>query len=473
MKTITFFSLLLLFISVESPAQQVPNNSFENWTSVSFFEEPAGYQTTNFQAFLTIGTPVVTKTTDACDGNYALKMETMGNGADNIPGGVFLGNPGPDGIQGGIPYTDHPDSLKFCLKYDMMDFDTGVLMIFFKFMGLPIGIATYTFYGSQPVYTTVALEIGWVPEMIPDSAAFIMFCSSPDLFPSPGSVAYLDNLQLTGGVTQLPNSSFENWLNIGSEEPDFWVTSNPFTMTGSGVSAEKSTDHVDGLYSLKLINQISIGEDTMSFATNGNIAGAGPAGGSPVSQNPENFSFHYKYSPAGIDTAFAMGMLWRNDQVNGVTILLDSVLIKLPAQGVWTYVEVPFSYAAFPWADTVTIAFAAGNVVDDYGSPSLGSALWIDQVQLAYGPVGINNTDPATNRVFPNPVSDVLRINQPFQEMVTIEICSMEGKLMYSIRLNQAGQPILKADISDLPAGQYIYRVITTGSVTSGKFIKI
>lgn len=462
--------LAWFFLSLTAFSQQLINHSFESWSTLSFFKEPVGYHTTNFQSFLTTGYPNVMRVTDSYSGTYAAMMQTIDGNGELIPAGIFIGNPGPYWISGGIPYSDIPDTLSFWAKYNIYTDDTAQLMLIFKYNGNPMGFASAKLTGISAAYTNIRVKIDWFrPQLNPDTLCFIVLSSLPDLSPANGSYIIIDKIELLHATQQLPNPDFENWLDLESEEPDGWFTSNLYSMFGSGASASKSTDHIDGLYSVQLTNAIMIGGDTISFITNGMIGDNGPSGGTPISQNPLKMTFYYKYEPVGADTAIAMGILWKFDPGPGVAIILDSVQLKLQAAATWTYHEMIFNYAGFPPADTVTIAFSAGNIGEDGNYVGLGSNLWIDNLILEYGPIGMTEVEKSPARLFPNPVKDQIALGGNEMGPVTIEMYTSEGKLLKTINII----PGSHANVSDLPSGQYLYRIISEMSVVRGKFVKL
>ena len=73
-------------------------------------------------------------------------------------------------------------------------------------------------------------------------------------------------------------------------------------------------------------------------------------------------------------------------------------------------------------------------------------------------------------RIFPNPVIDHIIIDQSNISINKIEIIDMEGKLIKQENYNSSTKFI---DISDLPIGQYIIKIIANESIITEKFIKI
>ncbi|MBD3320920.1 MAG: hypothetical protein GF350_07505 [Chitinivibrionales bacterium] len=79
--------------------QGIPNPGFENWT-VRTYEEPRPYVIFNRLSMPEYGVAVVTKTTDAYEGSYAIKLQTDKLDGDTVTGMVSIGNfgegPGTD-----------------------------------------------------------------------------------------------------------------------------------------------------------------------------------------------------------------------------------------------------------------------------------------------------------------------------------------------------------------------------------------
>ena len=104
---------------------QLSNGGFESWQNAGTGEDPVDWGSRNQQS--QIGYPVlITKTTDAYAGSYALKLVSdsatvpppAGSGTlDTLSGvlwlnGVFSGGP----PTGGIAFTDRPDSIRGFVK---------------------------------------------------------------------------------------------------------------------------------------------------------------------------------------------------------------------------------------------------------------------------------------------------------------------------------------------------------------------
>lgn len=72
--------------------------------------------------------------------------------------------------------------------------------------------------------------------------------------------------------------------------------------------------------------------------------------------------------------------------------------------------------------------------------------------------------------IYPNPAVDQLTIELPNDRQAEVEIYDMVGSMVRSERLTSARNVV---DMSELPAGQYIYRIKTEKNTLNGKVMKI
>ncbi len=159
--------------------QQVPNGSFENWSGDTL--NPDGWFTLNSitQDYPTYGT---TRTTDAFDGTYALKL--VSGKVDATPLGfpsidttavAAIGNLTQQGPQDGISFTDRPEKVSFYYKYSPGTYpvgivDTGQVYVKFTRQGSGVGEGIFQFYGNSVTqYTYAEIPINWWSQDEPDS----------------------------------------------------------------------------------------------------------------------------------------------------------------------------------------------------------------------------------------------------------------------------------------------------------------
>ncbi len=477
MKRLLILLVILAFYSIGLTAQNiiVPNNGFENWTISTAFEEPDSFVTSNLQAYLLNILPNVSKTSDCNSGSYAIRLETVQSDGNIVPGGLFLGIPGEGGIQGGHPYTGIPDSISLWAKYDISAGDTAFIAFLFTSNGFPIALAAHNFIGSDTNYTYHKEPVTWFTWGIPDTVAMIVFSSSPDGSSGTGSYLYLDDVLLLGTNQQIPNNGFEFWTEMISEEPDAWITSNMFTITGGGISASKSPDSFEGAYSLMLETQHTGWGDSLGWVTNGAIGNDGPIGGIPVDNLVEKVSFYYKSSPLGNDSAVVGGWLFYYDSMLDSTMILEEVYITLPPENNWTYYEMYFSYIGPLVPDTLNISFSSSHIDQTGGEISLGSILYVDKVEVNSLISVYEETDIHLAKLFiqPNPARDFVNIwisDSDFQPL-TISLFDIMGNIVYKNTIRSAGNSF-QIDLMNIPSGIYSLRVILSEKMYYGKFVK-
>lgn len=477
-------SLCLLFITtiflfqVNVNSQSISNSGFENWSDILYFENPEQYNSTNVLSYFSNGTANVTKSMDAQSGNYALKVETiLADDGEVIEGGVVIGEIADEYINGGIPFTEKPDSIKGFAKYSIMDNDTAYVAVLFKKFGAPLGICFAQFYGTQDTYVEFSAPVQWLlPIISPDTIAVGILSSTIFSEAIPGSTITVDNISFVGASTPFPNGDFEEWEAFSSEEPDNWSTSNVFSLLLGESTVTKSTDSYEGSFAVSIESKLTMFDDTLGFITNGFMGEDNPIGGMPVDSTPDKLSGYYKYIPVGPDTAIGGVFLYHYNENTGATDLLEETFIKLPPSDEYTYFEINVDYFSLPEPDTVNIAFASSNLTEYQTYIGLGSTLIIDDLNITYKPnlVGIEQQkQEILHQVYPNPTSDKIYIE--FQEIlkndITIIVMNAEGALVYQKKINPLASKQFDISVNGFAPGLYFYSLESRTNNYSGKFI--
>ncbi|GAB4323860.1 MAG: hypothetical protein Kow00127_16540 [Bacteroidales bacterium] len=475
-KIFPVIAILVLFVSRWGFSQSIGNGGFESWTPVTWFSEPAWYNTSNPLVFYSGASPNVTASTDAHSGNFSLKLESVETNDGPYFGAAFIGEFANDTISGGMPYTERPDSVTGWVKYDIMPDDTAFMAVLFKKFGAPLGICTLAFYGSQPQFTYFSAPVTWfVPIISPDSLFAGFVSSSIDYSAVPGSVIWFDDITLTGVNSNIPNSGFEDWDDFGAEEPDEWLTSNVFNVPAGEPGITKSNNAHSGSWSAQLTTTYYLGNDTVTYMTNADYLTeeGNPVGGMALQEFPEKVTGYYKYSPSGSDTAIAGLWLFHNDSVSGSTQTLEETIIPLLAANEWTAFEIPVSYYASPVPDTLAIAFSPSNLTDN-SQGVYGSTLWIDDLEITYQPfiTGIQDVPGTRVSSFPNPAhsSFNIEINRLIDQPVRLILTDINGKVVLE-RIFSSGKPLQQISAESLKPGIYFYKVEWPGRTITGKQI--
>jgi hypothetical protein len=119
--------------------------------------------------------------------------------------------------------------------------------------------------------------------------------------------------------SQIPNSGFESWNNLGSyEDPAGWATMN-YLCAGPFYSTTKSSDHFPssvGSYSIRVENNTSLTQMTGGYGmsiTNAFDYPFKPA--FPVVGHPNSLTGYYKYNSVNNDTMFVKIVLFNNGTI--------------------------------------------------------------------------------------------------------------------------------------------------------------
>jgi hypothetical protein len=242
MKKIFLISLSLLLSFHFSYSQNAtPNPGFEDWTFVDFFGQfyiPNSWDNLD-SATAIIGILTCQQTTDKHSGQFAVKLltqEVIIFGTDTANGIITTGNliviP-PYGIEGGIPYTERPDSIAGWFKYTPAPGDsTQIQFDLFTNAGDTIGTALIQIGQTVTGYTRFSAPVVYQSSGTPELSRWLI-SSSNGYNALPGSVLYVDDISLifTTGVNEIENSSGLG-IHQTIESEVLWL-SNPKHVSGN------------------------------------------------------------------------------------------------------------------------------------------------------------------------------------------------------------------------------------------------
>ena len=275
----------------------------------------------------------------------------------------------------------------------------------------------------------------------------------------------------------VPNGGFNSWTGI---KPNNWVTINDIVFMGNDTSAFKDvTSFVEGTSSLRL-ETVKLSSnpfapygipDTVGLAFTGAINFTGPAliTGFPYSARPAELLFAQKYTPNGMDTAWATVVL---QKWNSTTMMRDTV-----ATGLWWTVNTTtsFSYQSVPlfynplmlnaYPDTAVVLFSSSS----YTAPKVGSKLWVDNA-VFNGWTGVDEASSSEMvNVYPNPANEVVTFSVAAAGAAYVEIYDVAGR-----KLAETAVWNRRAELSarTYPAGAYLYAIVTDKRevISRGKF---
>lgn len=475
MKTTFITALFCSFTLGVAGQNSLPNGNFENWTTTNVESPKYFLQNSNNETFRNDLPPSCVKVTDAFHGSFAVKLTSVTNQNNEIPGYFVNGNPenDPEQWHGGIAYNQQATGLRGYYKSNVALGDTALVLVAFSKAGVNLGTYAYKIAGTQSTYTLFNFTFDPPLLVAPDSVIF--GATSSNVFAETimnGSMLQLDSISFTGVISQPTNlnGDFENWETISYEKPAIWNVQSDQSQVSF-----KSTDAYKGSYSLRLQSWAGENENGQPRAYNSSVSTGYyedncqqcvQMGGYPFTNQNDTLVFWYKFTSVAASKGAVMFSVKKNGQPIGGNY------IELNASATYQKMEIPISVGQTP--DTLIVDFMSSRW-DDSLALQAGSVLIVDEVQLKSSPLntGIWGVRKAANiHVYPNPAKDVLLID------------ALEANLPHNatfILMNALGQEISRSvlepsgsqiSLSAFSSGVYYY-TITSGDqkIQNGKLI--
>ncbi len=465
MKKIIFLISLLLAFFLN--AQQIQNNSFENWHTQTY-PDLDDYIDSGEDGYLNIS-----RETDATEGNYSVKIESIDRGQwdpGEVEPGYFI-NFNPDDFSGGVPYSSHVDTVKIDYKAGVVGQDTALFLIEFKYQSIPVYDTIVKIDASmntqtwQTIVLPTRMPAGVVPDTLMIGAASSNAITGAGM--EIGSWVMFDNLRFisnTSSVPPPPNWSFENWTFHNVEKPDGFMTSLDDEPLTTPQSIQKSTDPTDGSYAVYMVNTINHWGDTVhAVITNGQLfSHDGLEGGMAISQNPTSISYDIKTHREAGDMASIRFVFKNSSDPSQNEFIGQDYTSDIPA---YQHVDIPLN-----------LQYAHDSLrFDAWNGDKPGSWMQLDNIYLGY-PAAVDNYIRAEElRAFPVPASGWLyfKIQAKQDVNIKIDILDMNGKRLTgkSFRLH-TGRNRVKLSTAALLRGVYLYRIVSPGGEHTRRFIK-
>ncbi|MBI4647103.1 MAG: PCMD domain-containing protein [Bacteroidia bacterium] len=196
------------------PAQDIPNCSFETWSSIgNGMENPDNWDSSNE---ILLGTFIFNTTTKETaspfDGTISVKIKSISQtiplvGEIVIPGLITVGEFYVDieaqtgGVSGGIPFPFRPTKLRGYFKYQPTGTDSC-------FIGIGLAKAQADTIGtgymkaiSTPSWTLFEIPIEYTSEDTPDSMNIVIMSSNPEADFQANSTIWVDSLSFDFSVS--------------------------------------------------------------------------------------------------------------------------------------------------------------------------------------------------------------------------------------------------------------------------------
>ncbi len=274
-------------------------------------------------------------------------------------------------------------------------------------------------------------------------------------------------------VEPLPNGNFEQWDSIdGYANPRNWYTLNELIVFGFQATTEMTTDAHSGSYAAKLESKDGQSADLSGVICTGPILNAS---GQPdfshmkiaFNKRPSALRFFYKTTFNLPDTAVLGYFLTK---WNATTQQTDTIgMAQAELFGTFsTYQQAVINFEYFSNATPDSAFFIASSSIDGF-NPTVGSTLYLDDMDLLYYAAGVNETTANLNRltVWPNPTNATIHVSAG-EKILNVSIFDMEGKLVYEAKHNDTQY---QADLSNLKEGLYILQTEHASSINRTKIL--
>ncbi len=296
--------------------------------------------------------------------------------------------------------------------------------------------------------------------------------------------------------TELPNPSLEDWIDtLGYPQPEGWWDSHnnwgipnnltDWTMNKTFLNVQ------DLLFAAVLETKIGdvFGLDLFrkyipGVLTNGDCFLPSSAqlqdeviishddfisGGELFDGLLDKFTGFYDFTPAaGGDSAYVFVKLWKNDG----TVVADGELFITGATTDYTAFEVPINYTVSEEADSILIIIASSY---DPTPANVGSKIYIDNLAFVFVEppppnfVDSYNQQGIAVRLFPNPATQSIFLENPYLETVNVQLFNAMGQL---VRQQQMLPGLNEVSLIGLAPGAHLYRMSTPEKlIADGTFV--
>jgi hypothetical protein len=199
-------SITVAFIATSTLFAQIPNNGFENWTSMGSYSNPDGWATMNDMTAMS-SVYTATKGTPGNVGASYLKLTSKTVGGSVVNGIAVSGTLNTMTMQptAGFPYTGQPVSLTG--KWQYMASSAGSVSITLSKWNTTtnqrdiVATGSQTLSGMAMSWASFTINLNYMMSMAPDSCMIVLKASGNT--PTNNDYLWVDNLAFSGSVAGL------------------------------------------------------------------------------------------------------------------------------------------------------------------------------------------------------------------------------------------------------------------------------
>lgn len=403
-------SYISLFLMLWANAQNIPNGDFEQWEKRDHFKLKGWFSPT----------ANVEQTTDAKEGNYAIKLSNKYvEGANGSRGYAITIDYNNRAEINGLAASADALSVAFWCKYDLAVGDTARIYTVLRDKGAYRGKIDFRFTGSSSgEYVKFSVPIEWNSSGNRqfDSTWVYLYSYVENVVDGDGYVIFDDvHFENIGEHTgDFYNSSFEEWYNVGVDFPSEWRsidllvydTYTSFLNTKSCVYSDPENSHL-GNISLMIQNYMSGSNVRRGYAYIGEENDDYYTPHIPFADTFKYLQGYYKYLPDGPDTA----RINFRTYATGLGTRSNNNLYLHEEKTEWTFFSMPLTYNQSIDPDSAALIFYSGN--DDGGEYGINTRLFIDNLELVMEPEPLKlsvSEQEFSYTYYPNPTSGKIYI---------------------------------------------------------------
>lgn len=204
----SLFILVVATVISSTLLAQIPNNGFENWTTVGSYSNPDDWGTMN-NTTASASVYTATKGTPGSTGASYLKLTSKTVGPTVVNGIAVCGVLDPITMQpvSGIPYTGQPLSLTGKWQHMIFGSSQGSISVTLtKWNSVTnqretVASGSQTLSGMAMSWANFTINLNYVMSTAPDSCIIVLKASGSN--PTNNDYLWVDNLAFTGSVAGL------------------------------------------------------------------------------------------------------------------------------------------------------------------------------------------------------------------------------------------------------------------------------
>ncbi|MBI3520898.1 MAG: PCMD domain-containing protein [Bacteroidetes bacterium] len=303
--------------------------------------------------------------------------------------------------------------------------------------------------------------------------------------------------------TQISNSDFELWENVGSstEEPTFFnsnKTGSSIASAGSQTCFRDATPH-GGSYCVRVESKSYIGTVINGSGTTGvinapsftksegyigtiNYSSSSDIRRMAFTDRPDSLVGWYKYTSGGTgETGKVTAILHTGDYndpetpVNGNHPDLSANKIAralyftpTATNGTWTRFSVPFVYVSASNPTYIMVNFTSSA---NQTTTIAGSKLWVDDLGLIYNmTTGVKENDKNNFKLYCSDKTVYIDFTGKSDNQSVLNIFDLTGKIIFTQSIEKNKMNTIQLP-SSLNTGMYLYQVTGSETQKSGKII--